>query len=193
MIALLGTAFTFPRFRHPTSQSAIHSLAVLPLSDEASLSGQEYLAGGLTDELTADLGRLGNLRVVARDSARRYAGSQKPLSQIAKELKVEALITGAVERRDDELRVRARLVRGDTGEVLWSHTYERSPGDLLSLDRELSQDVSQALRLTLTPEVQRRAERAATSNPQAREAYFRANYFFDKDDKEGASVCFRWS
>src|SRR5207248_6907893 len=94
----------------------IKSLAVLPLRNFSGDPGQQYFVDGLTEELTTDLAKLGNLRVISHSSAMLYAGTHKSLPQIAKDLNVDAVFTGTVERSANRIRVHANLVRPGSDE-----------------------------------------------------------------------------
>ena len=165
---------------------------MLPLKNLSGDPGQQYFADGLTDELTADLARLGKLRVIAPASTMLFQDTHKPLPQIARELNVDAVVTGTVERSGNRVRVRTALVRAGTGEVLWAQSYDRDLGDALGLEGEVSQAIAREMGIKLTPETQQRLERKPTTNPEARDAYLRARYFFDKDDAEGATKCLQY-
>ena len=165
---------------------------MLPLRNFSGDPGQQYFVDGLTEELTTDLAKLGNLRVISHSSAVLYADSHKPLPQIAKDLNVDAVLTGTVERSANRVRVHANLVRPGTDEVLWAETYNRDVDDVLRLEGEVSQAIAHEVGIKLTPQAQHRLEHKSTTNPEARDAYLRARYFFDKDDKEGATKCLQY-
>ncbi|HET7208133.1 MAG TPA: FlgO family outer membrane protein [Terriglobales bacterium] len=192
LLVVLSAVIAYERFGHSASQSAIRSLVVLPLKEPSNDPAQEYLVRGLTDELTMDLAKLGELRVISRASATHYADSQKTLQQIAKELNVDAVVTGTVQRSDNRVRVRASLVRADTGEVVWAQRYDRSVGDISGLEQDVSRNIARSLGVKLTSQLQRPLKDKPEPTPEAREAYFRANYFFDKDDREGAERCLQY-
>jgi len=154
--------------------------------------GQQYFVDGLTEELTTDLAKLGNLRVISHSSAMLYADTHEPLPQIAKDLNVDAVLTGTVERSGNRVRVHADLVRPSTDEVLWADGYDSDLGDVLLLEREVSQAIAHEVGIKLTPQLQHRLEHKSTTNPEARDAYLRARYFLDKDDKEGALRCVQY-
>src|SRR5262249_22160870 len=173
----------------PLTSPTVQSLAVLPLKNLSDEPGQQYLVDGLTDELTTHLAKLGSLRVIARTSAMFYRYTQNPVRQIAKELNVEAVVTGTVERSDHRVRVRTNLVRAGTDEILWAESYDRDLGDTLQLESEISQAIANELGIKLTALAQQRLEKRETTNLEARDAYLRALYFFEKDDREGALSC----
>jgi serine/threonine protein kinase len=116
---------TVPFVEFPRAQPKIQSLAVLPLENLSGDKNQEYLADGMTEALITDLGRMpGMTRVIGRTSVMRYKGSKSAPSEIARELNVDALMTGAIVRSGDRVRVTAALVKPSTGEELWTGRYE---------------------------------------------------------------------
>ena len=194
-VVLIGVTYIFTRSHTVVATGPkIKSLAVLPLKNLSGDPGEQYFVDGLTEELTTDLAKLGNLRVISHSSAMPYADTHKPLPQVAKDLNVDAVLTGTVERSANRVRVRAELVRPSTDEVLWAESYNRDLDDVLRLEAEVSQAIAREVGIKLTPQVQHRLERKATLNPEAREAYLRALFFLDKDedDKEGATKCLQY-
>ena len=91
------------------SAAGIRSLAVLPLENLSGDPQQQYFADGMTEELTTELSQVGSLRVVSRTSAMRYKGTQKSVPEIARELNVDAVVEGSVERDGDRVRITARV------------------------------------------------------------------------------------
>jgi len=159
----------------------IESLAVLPLENLSGDPEQEYFADGMTESLITDLGRLTGLkRVIARGSVMRYKGTKKPLSEIARELKVDALITGSVLRSGNRVRLTAQLVNPENEEQLWSERYERDLRDVLSLQNELTRAIAGEIRLKLAPEEEKRLATARTVNPEAYDAYLKGRFHWQK-------------
>src|ERR1700675_126281 len=192
-VALISVTYILTRSRAVNATGPkIKSLAVLPLKNFSGDPGQQYFVDGLTEELTTDLAKLGNLRVISHSSAMLYADTHKSLPQIAKDLNVDAVLTGTVERSANRVRVHANLVCPGTDEVLWAETYNRDVDDVLRLEGEVSQAIAHEVGIKLTPQVQHRLEHKSTTNPEARDAYLRARYFFDKDDMEGATKCLQY-
>jgi TolB-like protein/Tfp pilus assembly protein PilF len=191
--ALIGITYILTR-SHTVKATGrkITSLAVLPLRNLSGDPGQQYFVVGLTDDLTANLARLENLRVISRGSAMLYRDTHTPLPQIGRELNVDAVVTGTVERSENRVRVRTQLIRAANDEVLWAEIYERDFSDALRLEGEMARAIAHEVGIKLTPQVRHRLEGVATTNPEARDAYLRARYFFDKDDKEGAVKCLQY-
>jgi TolB-like protein/Tfp pilus assembly protein PilF len=191
--ALISVAYILTRSHTVNATSPkIKSLAVLPLRNLSGDPGQQYFVDGLTEELTTELAKLGNLRVISHSSAMLYADTHKPLPQIAKDLNVDAVLTGTIERSANRVRVHANLVRPGTGEVLWAESYNRDVDDVLRLEGEVAQAIAHEVGIKLTPQARQQLERKPTPNPEAHEAYLRAYYFFDRDDKEGATKCLQY-
>ncbi|HEU0107171.1 MAG TPA: serine/threonine-protein kinase, partial [Vicinamibacteria bacterium] len=110
---------------------AITSLAVLPLANLSRDPEQEFFADGMTDALITDLSRIRSLRVVSRTSVMRYKDSRKPLSEIARDLRVDGVVEGSVLRSGDRVRITAQLIRAADDRHLWAETYERDLRDVL--------------------------------------------------------------
>jgi TolB-like protein/DNA-binding winged helix-turn-helix (wHTH) protein len=191
-LVILGFVLNRGGVAKGAGQPTIKSLAVLPLKNLSGDPAQQYFVDGLTDALTVDLAKLGTLRVISRSSTMLYRDTPKAWPQIARELNVDAVVTGTVERSGNRVRARTQLVRAATGEVLLTENYDRDQGDLLRLESEVSQAIAHRVGIKLTPQVQHRLEHKSTTNPEARDAYLRARYFFDKDDKEGATKCLQY-
>lgn len=111
----------------------VRSLAVLPLENLSAKPDQEYLADGMTDELIASLTKVKSLRVVPRTTSMAYKGSHKSLSEIARELNVDAVVEGTVMRSGKRVRITAELVQIAADRALWAETYESTVDNILSL------------------------------------------------------------
>jgi TolB-like protein/DNA-binding winged helix-turn-helix (wHTH) protein/Tfp pilus assembly protein PilF len=175
-----------------TGQPAIKSLAVLPLKNLSGDPTQEYLADGMTEALIGRLSNIHDLRVISRTSAMHFKDTQLSVPEIARTLRVDAIVEGSLIRQGHRIRVTAQLIRGATHEHLWSEAYDRESEDTLDLEGEVSRAIAHEVGIKLTPQAQRRLEHKSTTSPEARDAYLRALYFFDKDDKEGATRCLQY-
>jgi TolB-like protein/DNA-binding winged helix-turn-helix (wHTH) protein/Tfp pilus assembly protein PilF len=168
-----------------TSPPKIHSIAVLPLENLSGDPEQEYFADGMTDELITELSRISGLRVISRTSVMRYKGTRKSLPEITHELNVEAVIEGTVLRSGGRVRINTQLVDASTEHNLWAQTYDRDLGDVLALHSEVARAVARQIRITVTPEEQKRLATASAVNPGAYEAYLRGRYEFNRWSRQG--------
>ena len=180
---LLGTA-PAPR---------IESIAVLPLANLSGDPEQDYFAAGMHEALITDLAKLGGFkRVIARSSVMRYQDTDKPLPQIARELNVDAVITGSVLRSGDRVRITAQLINAATQELLWADRYERELRDVLSLQNEIVAAIAREIQLQLTPQEQARLAIARTVNPEAYEDYLQGQFHWYKQSPQGFETALQY-
>jgi serine/threonine protein kinase/predicted Zn-dependent protease len=183
-IAALTFAIWFTRNSRTTATtSQIKSLAVLPLENLSGDASQDYFAEGMTETLIAGLAKVVELRVTSRTSVVQYKASQKPLKQIAQELNVDAVAEGSVQRSGDKIRVTVRLIDAATEKLLWNGEYDRDLRDVLTLQNEVAQEVTQAIRIKLTPQEQGRLAQARRINPAAYDDFLRGRYFLSRQTK----------
>ena len=143
----------------------IESLAVLPLANLSRDPEQDYFADGMTEALIADLAQVSALRVISRTSAMHYKGTNKTLPQIARELNVDAVIEGTVQRYGNRVQVTAQLIHGQTDVHLWAKTYERDSQDVLVMQSDLAQAIVGEIQVRLTPEERQHLASVRAINP----------------------------
>ena len=152
----------------------IESLAVLPLENLSGDSSQDYFAAGMTETLITDLARLGALkRVTARGSVMRYRGTTLSFAEIARELKVDALITGSVLRSAGLVSLTVQLIDPKTEAQLWTNRYQRDLKDVIRLQNDIVAAIVGELKAQLTPDDQVRLASARPVNPDAYDAYLK--------------------
>jgi eukaryotic-like serine/threonine-protein kinase len=187
VVALLVVAFALNlgRLRQRlTGRRAIESLAVLPFANLSGDPQQDYFADGMTEQIMTNLARVGELRVISRTSAMSYKGTKKRLPEIARELNVDAVVTGSVARMGERLKVSAELIQAASDKNLWADAYERDVRDIVTLQREIAGTITRKVGVELTPQERAGFERGRPINPQAYEAYVRGRYFWNKQDEE---------
>jgi len=146
LLASAGSIRSLRTFSHVLAGAApapktYPSLAVLPLQSLSGDPNQEYFADGITDEIITDFAQAGSLRVISRTSAMRYKNTTKPARQIGKELGVDALVEGTVERVGTHVRVRVQLIDATTDHYLWANVYDRELSDMLILESSIAHDI----------------------------------------------------
>ncbi len=168
------------------SQRAIETLAVLPLENLSGDPQQEYFSDGMHEALITDLAQLGSLkRVIARSSVMRFKGTKTPLPEIGRELRVDGLITGAVMRSGDRVRVTAQLINPATEAQLWARSYERDLRDVLSLQNEIVSAIPREVRIRLTPQEETRLASIRQVNPEAYDACLKGRFSWYKLSRQG--------
>jgi TolB-like protein/Tfp pilus assembly protein PilF len=174
LVALLaGAGWRLGWFRQAIRPGQIRSLAVLPLVNLSGDPKQDYFADGMTEQLTADLGQISALRVISRTSAMRYKRTSKSLPTVARELNVNAVVEGSVERAGRQVRITAQLIEAPTDRHLWARSYERDVQNVLNLQKDVAEAIANEIRVKLTPQEQTHFAHARAVRPEAHEAYLR--------------------
>jgi serine/threonine protein kinase/Flp pilus assembly protein TadD len=179
--ALESAKFLSESVRIRTLQSQeIDSIAVLPFSNAASDPEVDYLCDGVAGTLINSLSRLQRLRVVPRTLTKRYQGKDIDLQAVGRELDVRSVLTGSIQRRGDELLVKAELVDVENIHQLWGDHYQKPLGDLFEVEEEIARRITTSLRLVLTgPEKAQLATRA-TENPEAYQEFLKGRFYLEK-------------
>ena len=168
---------------------SIRSLAVLPLANLSNDPNQEYFADGMTDALITDLAQIASLKVISRTSVMRYKKSTKPLPQIARELNVDGVIEGTVQRSGDRVRITAQLIHGPTDKHLWANSFERDARDVFGLEHSITQEIAQLVQARITSTNREQGDTSKPVDLKVLEAYLQGNYYLtrgsgDEDRKQ---------
>ncbi|MCA1603296.1 MAG: protein kinase, partial [Acidobacteria bacterium] len=150
----------------------IDSIAVLPFVNVGNDENAEYLSDGISDSVINSLSQLPNLKkVISFNSVLRYKGKQIDPQAIGRELNVRAVLMGRLTLRGDEVLISTELVDVKDNKRLWGGQYKRKLADLLPLQGEIAQEISERLRLKLTGEEKQRLAKSSTTNPEAYQLY----------------------
>ena len=160
------------------------SVVVLPLENLSGDQEQDYFADGMTDDLIANLAKIRSLRVISRSTAMAYKQTHKPLSEIARELHVDAVVEGTVLRAGDRVRITAELVQVSTDRHLWAETYESQMGDVLALQNRVSSAIVNEIRVNLSPQDRARLARNPAVAPEAYENYLKGRFYWNRRTDE---------
>ena len=159
-----------------TTHPAINSLAVLPLKNLSGDPGQEYLADGMTEALIGYLSRIHDLRVISRTSAMHFKDSSLAVPEIARTLRVDAIVEGSVIREGSRIRVHAQLIRAATDEHFWSETYDRELREVLALQSDVAQSIARKVEVTVTGKEHERLTAARPVSPEVYESYLKGRF-----------------
>jgi TolB-like protein len=169
-------------------EAGVFRLAVLPLENLSPDPANAFFADGLHDEILSAMPATPQLQVVSGTTMRSYAGTRKPVKQIALELGASHLLAGAVRRAGEHVRLSLYLVDAATDSNVWSQTFDRQLRDALSLQSEVATEVATALNLRLLP-AENRAKAGAASvpaatNPVAYDLYLKGKLQLDVGDNQ---------
>jgi TolB-like protein/DNA-binding winged helix-turn-helix (wHTH) protein/Tfp pilus assembly protein PilF len=178
VIPLLLAALAFALYRREAPRPAMSSIMVLPLENISGNSAEEYFADGMTDALIGDLAKIRGLHVISRTSSMHYKGTRQSLPEIAREINVDAIIEGTVQRSGDRVIVRTQLIHAPTDRHLWVGDYTRDVRDVLDMQSEIARAVAQEVRIQMTPDEQARFASRRPVRPKAYDDYLQGRYLY---------------
>ncbi len=151
-----------------------NSVAVLPLDNLSPNPDDAYFSAGIHEEIITRLAKIKALNVIARTSVMQYAGAARPISEIANELKVSAVMEGSVRYAGDKVRVTGQLIDANDGTHLWTEVYDRDLEDIFAIQTDIATRIADALEAELAPHERENIGRIPTSSKEAYAFYLRA-------------------
>ena len=179
ILLLIAGLFGY-RYFAPANSKQIESIAVMPFINDSGNADVEYLSDGMTETLINSLSQIPNLNVKARASVFRYKGKELDLKKIASELNVQAILTGRVAQRGDQMTLNLELIDAQTENILWGNRYERKSSELVALQSEIARDVSNKLKTKLSGADAAKVEKNYTANAEAYQLHLRGRFYGSK-------------
>ncbi len=156
-----------------------NTIAVLPFDNMSGDIQQEYFSDGITADLITDLSKITGLSVIARNSVFAYKNSSTNVRQIGKELAVNYLIEGSVQKNKNKVRISARLIDANSGHNLWADRFDGSIEDIFALQDKVTTKIITALKLKLSDREQQQIVRKYTNSFEAYDHFLQGwNYFW---------------
>jgi TolB-like protein/DNA-binding winged helix-turn-helix (wHTH) protein/Tfp pilus assembly protein PilF len=168
----------------------IRSLAVLPLTNLSGDPAQEYFSDGMTDALITGLAQMGSVKVISRTSVMRYKKTDKTLPEIARELNVDGIIEGAVQRSGDHVRITAQLIEGSTDRHLWANSYDRELRDVLALQSEVALGIARQIEIAVGPQSSGPVAKRTVA-PAVYESYLKGRFEIHNGDRAALEEALR--
>ena len=159
------------------------SIAVMPFVNMSSDKEQEYFSDGLTEDIITQLAKIKSFKVISRTSVMQYKKNPKSLKEIGKELGVEVILEGSVQRSGNQVRITAQLINAETDEHLWAESYDRPMKDIFTIQREVATAIATVLRTTLSENESIELSQAITTNPQAYNQYLKGKFEQEKSTR----------
>jgi TolB-like protein/tetratricopeptide (TPR) repeat protein len=157
-------------------RAAIRAIAVLPLRNVSNDPGQDYFAEGMTEALISELSTIRQLRVISFTSAMKYKSTTLSITEIARELNVNAILEGSVILAGDRVRISFRLVAARTEEMLWADRYDRKLEDVLEIQSTVAETVAKEIAIQLTPAEAKKLARKKTVKPESHVEFLRSRH-----------------
>src|SRR5262245_20335980 len=166
------------------SVKPIESIAVLPFDNRSGSTDADYLSDGLADSLIYRLSQLPNLKVSPTSSVMRYKGKDTDVAQIAKELDVDAVMSGRLVQRDGELSISVQLIDSHSKKLIWAEQYDRTMADLLATQREIATTITDKQQLKLAGAEAKGITKKYTDSNEAYQLYLRGIFHLGKRSKD---------
>jgi TolB-like protein/DNA-binding winged helix-turn-helix (wHTH) protein/Tfp pilus assembly protein PilF len=154
------------------------SIAVLPFENRsAAAEDAEFFADGIHNDLLVQLAKLSDLKVISRSSVTAYRNTDKSLSEISRELGVDAILEGSVQRAGDAVRMHVQLIDTERDAHLWAESYDLvlTAENMLATQADIATSIARTLHATLSPEEVERLSTVPTRNTRAYDYYLSGN------------------
>lgn len=161
------------------------SIAVLPFKPLNSDSTNDYLSTGMADALIAKLSNIRQISVRPTSAIIKYAGQTQEAQAIGRELGVDSVLEGTVQRVGERVRVTVQLVSVQERNPAWAKSFDEGISDIFALQDTISEQVAQTMMVKLNGEEQRQLRKRETENVEAYQEYLRGRYFWNKRDQQG--------
>ncbi|MCI0489097.1 MAG: tetratricopeptide repeat protein [Blastocatellia bacterium] len=186
LIILAATLIAVTAIIYFTSGSrTIDSVAVLPFANTNSDPDAEYLSDGLADSLITRLSQISNLKVMSFNSVSRYRGQLTNSQSVGRDLNVKAVLMGRITQLGDELLISAELIDARDNSRIWGHRYNRKLTDLLAVQEEIANEISERLLVRITGEDRERLAKRETADTEAYRLYLKGRYYWNMRNEEG--------
>jgi serine/threonine protein kinase/tetratricopeptide (TPR) repeat protein len=185
-VLISGASYWAFKYRGSASggTEAINSIAVLPFQNKSADADTDYLSDGLAESLIFRLSQLPGLKVSPTTSVMRYKGKDTDIAKVASELGVDAVMTGRLVKRGDNLNITVELVDIRNNKSLWGEQYERKMSDLLATQREIAAAITQKLQLKLAGSDTKGITKRYTDNNEAYQLYLKGRFYFARRTDE---------
>src|SRR5437899_5107538 len=187
--ALSVALFFVGRFSAPSSSASPaglpeKSIAVLPFENQDRDPDTDYLCDGIPESIINSLSELPKLKVMSRNSVFHYKGKEMDAPAVAKELKVQAVLTGRMKQRGDGLSISVELINAQDNSEIWGQQYNRKLADVFAVQEEIAKEISEKLRLKLTGAERQQLAKRPTENLKAFQYYIQGRVYAQRSTRE---------
>jgi TolB-like protein/DNA-binding winged helix-turn-helix (wHTH) protein/Flp pilus assembly protein TadD len=184
-LVLLATVIGFGIWYFSNGEKPIESVAVLPFKTVNGNEKLDDLSDSLTEGLINHLSNLSQLKVIARHSSFKYKGKDIDISEVGNTLNVQTIVIGEIAQNNEDLTIKIEIVDAQEKTQLLSKRYERKAKDLIKIQREIAQTISEKLRVQLTNEQEQTLAKRGTDNPDAYQNYLNGMYHLRNYTEKG--------
>ncbi len=160
------------------------SIAVLPFKNLSNNQEQEYFSDGVTNDIITDLSKFHNLLVISSNTVFTYKGKTMDAIEIGKDLGVQYLLEGTVQKAGNKIRLNAQLVESTKGTHLWAERYDREYSDIFDLQAEIVKSIVAALTIKVSQSERDRAMRTPPQDLDAYDYFLRGSAYYQKRTRD---------
>src|SRR5437762_7395407 len=168
------------------------SIAVLPFDNQNRDPDTEYLSDGIPESIIHSLSQLPNLKVMSRNSVFHYKGKNTDAQAVAKDLKVQAVLTGRMTQRGDAVSISVELINAQDNSEIWGQQYNRKLADVFAVQEEIAKEISEKLRLKLSGAEKRQLAKRPTENIKAFQYYMQGRSYINRQTREDLLEAIRY-
>lgn len=180
-------------YLHPrNTKVTFESIAILPFVNQNNDPNTEYLSDGIPESIINSLSQLPNLKVMSRNSVFHYKGKDMDARTVAKELKVQAVLTGRVTQRGDGLSINVELINAQDNSQIWGQQYNRKLADVFAVQEEMAREISEKLRLKLSGAERQQLAKHPTENLKAFQYYMQGRSYAQRRTREDINTAIRY-
>ncbi len=183
LLLVLFAGFAYWNYSSPRSQ--INSIAVLPFENKSGGKEFDYLSDGMTESLINSLSKLPEISVKSRSSVFRYKGKEVSPQKVGQELSVEAILISRIVKQNEQLVLSLELVDTRNGDQIWGKQYKRKLSELVTLQNDITSDVSKELKIRLSNKEEKSLLKTQTTNPDAYQQYLIGRFHWNKRTPDG--------
>jgi len=170
----------------------IESIAVLPFVNQNNDPNTDYLSDGIPEGIINRLSQLPNLKVMSRNSVFHYKGKEVDAQAVAKELRVQAVLTGRLTQRGDALSISVELINAQDNSQIWGQQYNRKLADMFAVQEEIAKEISEKLRLKLSGAEKQQLAKRPTENPKAFQYYIQSRAYAFRRTRDDLLTAIRY-
>lgn len=194
LIAILTAIAYFSSFNRPRDNTAAatpnvpRSIAVLPFQNLTTDTSDEFLGLGVTDALISKLSEIRELKIRPTSAVRKYSGPGQNAATAGRELDVDSVLEGSVQRDGDQIRVSVQLIDVKEGRTLWAQAFDERFTNIFAVEDAISEAVARAMTRSLTTDERTRLTKHYTDNPEAHELYLQGRFYLNKFTEDGTKL-----
>lgn len=170
------------------SSSSARSIAVLPFRNLTANAEDEFLGVGLTDALISRLSNIKQANVRPTSAVQKYSGWQQETATVGKELHVDSVLEGTVQREGDRIRVSVQLIDVKDGKTVWAQAFDEKFTSIFAVEDTIAEQIAEAMAPRLTDDEKARVAKHYTDDPAAHELYLQGRFYLNKFTQDGTEL-----